>query len=286
MVVKASIIDMHVHSTASDGQLTPTEVVRLAASLGLAGVAITDHDTVAGIKEAAIAAQQEGIVLLPGIEISTVAKEQDIHVLGYFTNNEDSIWLQRVTSLGATRDARNQMLIAKLQELGIAITLQEVVTAAGDKQEGSVGRPHFAQVLMDKGYVANKQEAFDKYLGEQGEAFVQPARIHPIEAYQWIKEAGGVCVLAHPGIYHNNELVRELLEAGVDGVEVNHSDHTTDQIQLYKKWADELDLIETAGSDFHGIDEQGVHFHGQLGAVHKKLDSYEQLYQLHQTRAN
>ncbi|MCR8656104.1 PHP domain-containing protein [Paenibacillus endoradicis] len=283
MAIIQTTIDMHVHTTASDGLFSPTEIVAMAAQLGLAAVAITDHDTTAGVKEALIAAEQFHIKLLPGIEISTVADGQEIHVLGYFTNNDDELWQQRLIQLGATRESRNEMLLAKLNELGIVITWQEVIEIAGDAH-GSIGRPHFAQILINKGYVNNKQEAFDQYLGEHGKAYVQPLRIHPSDAYQWIKEAGGVAILAHPGIYHNDALVEQLLQAGVDGVEVNHSDHTPDQIEYYQSLAKRYNLLMTAGSDFHGIDEQGTQIHGQLGSVSTSMEVYDQIYLLHRSR--
>jgi len=277
-----NLIDMHVHSTASDGQFPPAEIVTKAAKLGLSGVALTDHDTIDGIAEAQAAAIQHGIKLLPGIEISTVADGKDIHVLGYFTNNEDQTWLERISKLGATREARNELLIRKLNELGISITMEDVIAVSGDK--GSIGRPHVAEVLISRGVVASKQEAFDQYLGENGKAFVQPLRIHPTEAFQWIKEAGGVCVLAHPGIYGDDELVEKLLAAGPDGVEINHSDHTPEQVQYYTQLADKYNLITTAGSDFHGYYEQGDSFHGNLGSVTATMEIYEKIYSLHQKR--
>ncbi|HIW31561.1 MAG TPA: PHP domain-containing protein [Candidatus Paenibacillus intestinavium] len=285
MAIRQATIDMHVHTTASDGIYSPTEMVAMAAQLGLAGVAITDHDTTAGVQEAKVAALRHRIKLLPGIEISTVVSGQDIHVLGYFTNNDDELWQKRLIQLGATRESRNEMLIAKLNELGIVITLQEVIEIAGDSH-GSIGRPHFAQILINKGYVNSKQEAFDLYLGEYGKAFVQPLRIHPSDAYQWIKEAGGVSVLAHPGIYHNDLLVEQLLQAGVDGVEVNHSDHTPEQVQYYESLAKRYSLLATAGSDFHGIDEQGTQIHGHLGSVGASMDVYDQIYSLHRSRGS
>lgn len=284
MALMDGFIDMHAHTTASDGKLTPTELVSLASSLGLSGVAITDHDTTSGVEEGLEAAKQQGIILLPGIEISTVSNNQEIHVLGYFTNNKDEEWRSRINRLGATREARNDMLISKLQQLGFEITLQEVENVRGDSSSGSVGRPHFAQVLIEKGYVKSKQQAFDELLGENGAAYVQPERITPETAFEWIKEAGGVSVLAHPGIYHNDELVKQLLQAGVDGVEVKHSDHSLEQIQKYDQWADQFQLLKTAGSDFHGIDEQGRHFHGQLGGMHTTMAVYEQILRLHQNR--
>lgn len=273
-----NLIDMHVHTTASDGQFQPAEIVRMADKLGLSGVAITDHDTIAGVAEAQTAALEQGIKLLPGIEISTVAEGKQIHVLGYFTNNEDKQWLERISKLGATREQRNELLIERLNELGIPITMEEVIAVSGDK--GSIGRPHFAQVLITRGVVESKQQAFDEYLGENGKAFVITMRIHPTDAFQWIKEAGGVAVLAHPGIYDDDELVERLLAAGPDGVEINHSDHTPDQVKLYSELAVKYNLITTAGSDFHGYYEHGESFHGSLGSVAKSMDTYEKIYAL------
>jgi len=278
------LIDMHVHTTASDGQYTPTQIIEMAAQLGLGGVAVTDHDTTAGIIEAQKAAAKHGIRFLPGIEISTVAGEKDIHVLGYFTNNDDKQWQQRLGQLGATRESRNIQLIERLNELGIHITMDEVKAVSGE--QGSIGRPHVAEVLIEKGIVETKQQAFDEYLGERGKAFVQPLRIHPTEAYQWIRDAGGICVLAHPGIYDDDALVEQLLAAKPDGVEVKHSDHTPEQVERYKELAARFGLIATAGSDFHGTDGEGGSFHGGLGTVAADLSIYEQLIVLHQQRAS
>jgi len=277
-------IDMHVHTTASDGQFTPSQIVAMAAQLGLGGVAVTDHDTTAGIAEAQEAAKEHGIRFLPGIEISTVAGNKDIHVLGYFTNNDDKRWQQRLGQLGATRESRNNQLIKRLNELGIDITIEEVKSVSGDY--GSIGRPHVAEVLIAKGIVETKQKAFDEYLGEHGKAFVQPLRIHPIEAYQWIRDAGGICVLGHPGIYDDEELVEQLLAANPDGVEVKHSDHTPEQVERYKELAARFGLIPTAGSDFHGTYGDGNSFHGGLGTVAAELSVYEQLAALHKLRAS
>jgi len=275
---------MHVHTTASDGQFTPSQIVAMAAQLGLAGVAVTDHDTTAGIAEAQKAAKELGLCFLPGIEISTVAGNKDIHVLGYFTNNDDKLWQQRLSQLGATRESRNVQLIKRLNELGIDITIEEVKSVSGDY--GTIGRPHVAEVLVAKGIVETKQQAFDEYLGENGKAFVQPLRIHPIEAYAWIRDAGGICVLAHPGIYDDEELVEQLLAAKPDGVEVKHSDHTPEQVVRYTELANRYGLIPTAGSDFHGTYGDGSSFHGGLGTVAAELSVYEQLLALHQLRAS
>lgn len=276
-------IDMHVHTTASDGQYTPSEIVNMAATAGLSAVAITDHDTTAGVAEAIRQGQMIGIEILPGIEISTVAEGQDIHVLGYYTNNADVHWQQRISELRDTRMNRNAILVQKLNALGIELTLEEVIAAA-DAATVSIGRPHFAEVLIQKGYAASKQEAFDKYLGEKGAAFVQPLRIHPEEAFRWIREAGGVCVIAHPGIYNNDALVDRLLEAGPDGIEVYHSDHTKEQENRYLQLAQQKGLIITGGSDFHGITTIGESFHGVLGSVSMPKAAMEQLYEKHLER--
>lgn len=276
------LIDMHVHTTASDGQFAPAQIVAMAAELGLGGVAVTDHDTVAGIAEAQAAAEKAGIKLLPGIEVSTVAEGKDIHVLGYFTNNQNEQWQQRIARLGATREGRNELLVQRLNELGFPLTMDEVREISGEL--GSVGRPHFAEALVRRGIVATKQQAFEQYLGEGGKAFIKRQRIHPTEAFQWIREAGGVCVLAHPGIYGDDALVEQLLQAGPDGVEVKHSDHTPEQIAYYTELAERYGLIATAGSDFHGYYEEGHSFHGGLGSVTASLDVYEQLHSLHMER--
>lgn len=284
----ATIIDMHVHTTASDGQFPPKQIVKMAAELGLSGVAITDHDTVAGITEALEAATAAGITLLPGIEISTVAEGKDIHVLGYFTNNEDRIWLERIGKLGATREGRNEQLITKLNELGIPITLEEVRAISGNN--GSLGRPHFAEALIRRGIVKSKDQAFEEYLGEHGKAYIRPLRIEPLEASRWIRQAGGVSVLAHPGIYGDDALVERLLQAGADdaeaafdGLETKHSDHTVEQVERYTQLAARFSLIATAGSDFHGY-EQGESFHGGLGSVVTSMETYDEIFQLHQQR--
>lgn len=274
-------IDLHTHTTASDGMQSPAENVRIAKAAGLAGVAITDHDTVAGVQEALQEGEKLGITVVPGVEISTVLEGKDIHVLGYFINHQDPIFLERLADLRATRDRRNEMLIAKLQQLDIDITMEEVIAGLGRElaPDETVGRPHIADVLVKKGYATDMRNAFDLYLGAGGKAYVNPPRIEPLTAVQWIREAGGTPVLAHPGLYDDDTLVERIIqETKISGVEVYHSDHHELEEIRYQKLAEKYQLIVTAGSDFHGA-RQGVVFHGELGGRRTTIDVLDALVQ-------
>ncbi|UKS30031.1 PHP domain-containing protein [Paenibacillus sp. HWE-109] len=259
--------DLHTHTTASDGTQRPAVNVQMAFDAGLGAIAITDHDTVSGVAEALEEGRRLGIEVVPGVEISTVAGGQDIHVLGYYIQIEDALFLQRLSSLRDTRDIRNQMIIDRLQQLGFAITMGEVLKEVEHiKSKGdTVGRPHIAAVLLNKGYVSSISEAFDKYLGTGAAAYANPPRIEPATAIAWIHEAGGKAVLAHPGIYHNDDLVEAITQQGLDGIEVYHSDHTAEDEAKYLLLAERCGLLITAGSDFHG-ERGGVVFHAPIGS--------------------
>ncbi|NEW05449.1 PHP domain-containing protein [Paenibacillus sp. SYP-B3998] len=272
--------DLHTHTTASDGTQSPAANVQMAFEAGLGAIAITDHDTVSGIAEAVEAGLKLGIEVVPGVEISTVAGGQDIHVLGYFMQVEDPQFLARLASLRETRDRRNEMIIERLQQLGLSITLDEIFQeVANIKTKGdTVGRPHIAAVLMKKGYVASISEAFDKYLGNGAAAYANPPRIEPSTAIQWIQEAGGTAVLAHPGIYHDDKLVEEIIGQGLDGIEVYHSDHSPEEETKYLHLAQRFELLITAGSDFHG-ERGGVVFHAPIGSKRIGMDVLKNLQQ-------
>lgn len=262
--------DLHTHTRASDGMNTPAENVRLAKEKGLTGLAITDHDTVAGLQEAMEEGEKQGVIVIPGVEISTRAGGKDIHVLGYFLNFNNSVLLERLEGLRATRDARNELIIRKLQDLGIEITLDEVVAGLDRtlREDESLGRPHIADALVRKGYAADLRDAFDRYLGEGKPGYASLPRIAPEEAMDWIRDAGGVPVLAHPGLYGDDDLVSAILERGRPaGLEVYHSDHGPEDVERYLLLAERYGLIPTGGSDYHGV-RQGVVFHGDLGSRH------------------
>ncbi|GAA3407119.1 PHP domain-containing protein [Paenibacillus hodogayensis] len=259
--------DLHSHTTASDGTNAPAVNVRLAQEAGLDGLAITDHDTVAGVAEAVEEGRKLEVEVVPGVEISTVSGGRDIHVLGYYIDTEDALFRERLEQLRETRDLRNAMILDKLGELGLSVTLDEVLEQSRKRpgRDETVGRPHIAAVLVAKGYVADMQEAFDRYLASGAAAYVNPPRIRPEEAIDWIREAGGVPVLAHPGLYDDDALVQRLIDYGLKGIEAYHSDHAPETERHYAAMAQRHGLIVTAGSDFHGS-RGGVVFHAPLGA--------------------
>ncbi|MCR2804905.1 PHP domain-containing protein [Paenibacillus soyae] len=269
--------DLHAHTTSSDGLHSPAEVVRRAREAGLAAVAITDHDTVSGVAEALEEGERAGLTVVPGVELSTIAEGSDIHVLAYYTNNEDPLWLERLGSIAGARERRNGLMVAKLRELGIPIALEDVRdAAAGRGKEGSIGRPHFAEALIRLGIVGSMNEAFDRFLGSGGAAYVQVPKVHPLEALTWIREAGGASVIAHPGLYDRDELVEELIRSGADGIEVFHSDHGEAEERQYGGLAERYGIIATGGSDFHG-EREGRSYHGALGSKYVSVSVVDQL---------
>ena len=270
--------DLHTHTTASDGTQRPAANVQMAFDAGLGAIAITDHDTVSGVAEALLAGRELGIEVVPGVEISTVANGQDIHVLGYYIDINNEQFLQRLASLRETRDTRNNMIIERLQQLGLDITMAEVLREVENiKSKGdTVGRPHIAAVLLNKGYVSSISEAFDRYLGTGAAAYANPPRIEPATAIGWIQEAGGKAVLAHPGIYHDDALVEAIIHQGLDGIEVYHSDHTPEEEAKYLSLAQRSGLLITAGSDFHG-ERGGVVFHAPIGSRRIGIDVLQRL---------
>lgn len=265
--------DLHSHTTASDGTQSPRANVQMAWDAGLGAIAITDHDTVSGVAEALAAGSEIGIVVVPGVEISTVAGGQDIHILGYYVDVQDELFLSRLASLRETRDVRNEMIITRLQELGLDITMEEVLKeVANIKRKGdTVGRPHIAAVLLNKGYVSTIKEAFDRYLATGAAAYANPPRIEPATAIAWIHDAGGAAVLAHPGIYHDDALVESITTQGLDGIEVFHADHSSEDEAKYLLLAERTGLLMTAGSDFHG-ERGGVAFHAAIGSKRIGID--------------
>ncbi|PWW44293.1 MULTISPECIES: PHP domain-containing protein [Paenibacillus] len=271
--------DLHTHSQASDGMQPPAENVKLAKQRGLSAVALTDHDTVAGVAEAQQAGREYGIDVVAGVEISARAGGKDIHVLGYYVNTEDEQFLDRLRGLREAREERNHLIIAKLQELGLEISWQEVIDGLGRPLEPdeSIGRPHMADVLVRKGYAADMRDAFNRYLAEGQPGYVSVPRVAPEDACQWIKDAGGAAVIAHPGLYGDDELVRRILEdSRPDGIEVVHSDHGPEEERRYAELAQEFGLIQTGGSDYHGV-RQGVVFHGDLGSKTVTIDVLDKL---------
>jgi predicted metal-dependent phosphoesterase TrpH len=265
-----SRLDLHVHTTHSDGSSTPAEVVRLAHQAGVTALAITDHDITTGLAEAAATGLQLGIEIIPGIEISSHLGDSELHMLGYFLDDHQSELNERLTVLRESRHRRNPQIIERLQAMGIEITYEEVRRLAGTD---SVGRPHIARVLMKKGVVATAKEAFDQFLAEGRPAYVPRLLPSPAEAIQWIKAAKGLAVLAHPTWIKTSEgtlsdLVRQLKGAGLDGVEVHYSTHTARQTREYLGLANQLGLLVTGGSDFHGVTKPDIEVGLGRGTLH------------------
>jgi 3',5'-nucleoside bisphosphate phosphatase len=275
-----SYADLHTHTTASDGTGAPAENVRLAAEAGMAALGITDHDTVGGVSEALEAGRKYGVRVVPGVEISTVQQGQDIHVLGYWINHEDPQLLARLAELRGVRDRRNEMILERLAQLGLPVTMEEVLATLQTRKraEDTIGRPHIADAMVSKGYVSSIAEAFERYLGKGGAAYANPPRIEPATAVEWILAAGGAPVLAHPGLYDMDEVIPQLAAVGLVGLEVYHSDHTPEQEAHYHRLAQQYELIMTAGSDYHGS-RNGVIFHAPIGARRIAVDVIDQLYE-------
>ena len=267
MAVKAAQgrADLHTHTTASDGTGSPAGNVRLAREAGLAAVAITDHDTTAGIEEALAEGARLGVRVVPGVELSAMQDGLEIHVLGYYPDWRDERWQERLRMQREARSRRNAMMLERLAELGMPVDWEEVErAAAGRPAGGSIGRPHIAAAMVARGYVRSVAEAFERYLGSGGAAYVRVPRPTPREAVAWIHEAGGAAVIAHPGLYGRDDLVEALLEAGADGIEAYHSDHGPDDEARYAAMAARFGVIATGGSDYHG-ERGGETFHGPLG---------------------
>ena len=242
-------IDLHLHTTASDGTSSPKEVVKKAADLGFSSIAITDHDTVSGLEEALIAGDRHNIEVIPGIELNTDYKEFEIHILGYFIDYNSEILLDKLASLKKARYNRIKKMIDKLAEIEIEISFAEVKEVAGD---APLGRAHLAEVILEHGYESDWSTVFDKYIGRQGPAYVERKKINPQEAIDLIKSIGGVPVVAHPGLINSDHVVEELISWGIKGLEVYHSEHDKEDIKRYKNIAEENGLLITSGSDCHG----------------------------------
>jgi predicted metal-dependent phosphoesterase TrpH len=243
-------VDLHSHTTASDGTLAPRELVRLAARHGVRVLAVTDHDSTGGLAEAMEEAKSlPPLEIVPGLEINCDVPGAEIHVLGYCVD-WDAAWFQEF--LGTQREERRQRvyrIAARLGELGMPIDPEEVFALV---KEGSAGRPHVAQVMVDRGYVKSVREAFDRYLSMNGPANVPRKRFTPVEAVRVIRRARGVPVLAHPGLANRDELIPELVDAGLLGIEAFYPEHSSAQIATYREMCARLGLIATGGSDFHG----------------------------------
>lgn len=276
------ITELHCHTTASDGRLSPTQVVQLAKQRDVTLLAITDHDTIAAHEEALAAGVALNLRIIPGIEVSALSPQGEVHVLGYNVRPDDDATINTLHSLRGVREARARGMIEKLTALGIVVPFERVQALAGDAM---IGRPHLARVLVEMGAVANMQAAFDLYLAEGKPAFVPHEGLTPAEAVKLIHAAHGVAVLAHPALYRGNlnTLLEDMLAAGLDGIEAFYPMHTPAQVVQYKAIAKQHGLVLTGGSDFHAvIGDQPI----SLGTVHVPDDALRELDARMQARAS
>jgi 3',5'-nucleoside bisphosphate phosphatase len=242
-------IDLHMHSRASDGWLDPTALVRAVLDADIQVFSLTDHDTVDGLAEVETQALAARLRCIPGIEISAFWKRVEIHFLGYFLDPKDEPLLAFLRTTREARRRRLEIMISKLWALGIAVDAGEVMALA---QDGNVGRPHLARVLLRHGIVASTDEAFDRYLGADKAAYVPRPDVSAQEAIRVIHEAGGLASLAHPGLTNRDDAIPDLVAAGLDAIEVYHAKHSPGLVRHYRKMTERLGLLVTGGSDFHG----------------------------------
>ncbi len=259
--------DLHIHTTASDGSLTPAQVVREAEARGLTSIAITDHDTTAGIDQALEAAEGLDVEVIPGIELSAEQDAEEVHILGYWLDHHDRVLQEKLDVLQRARWKRARKMVEKLSRLGISVNWERVVEIAGESR--AFGRPHIAHALQEDGSVTTTNEAFDLYIGVDGPAYVPRYKLTAVEAVQMILMAGGLPVLAHP---HGQEHVLDgLVASGLVGLEAYYHNYTIQESEALVRLAEQHDLVPTGGSDFHGRGGCGAAALGEVWVPRKSV---------------
>ncbi len=283
-----NIIDLHIHSTYSDGTLTPTEIIKLAEENGIKVIALTDHDTIDGLGEFNDCSS-DFVEKVNGIEISVQMNDFNFHMVGLFLDYQNEEFKAKIDYLKQARIDRNKKIIDKLNELGFKITLEEVEKIA----KGEMGRPHISQVLLEKGYFNNKNEIFDKLLKKGAPAYFDKFRYTPNVAIDLIKnKAKGISILAHPGLLpfkrkDKRKIIEELKNLGLDGIEVFYSEHTPDEVNFLNRIADEFNLVISGGTDFHGANKKGIALGtGRERNLKINYEIYEQLKEYHEKAVN
>lgn len=255
-------IDLHTHTTASDGTYTPEELVDYALIKKLSAIAITDHDTVYGISKARSHINSNSLEVISGIEFSTTANGflSDIHIVGLFIDENDAGFLAELNDIINSRNNRNKKMIKRLNELGVNITLEDVIKTSTD---GVITRAHFGKALLNKGYISKFNEAFSKYIGNGCPAYVPREKLTTKKAIGLVRSCGGVAILAHPTLYHLDlreleKLIKSLVDEGLQGIEVLYSLHTQSEVHYLQDFANHYNLVISGGSDFHGGNKQDI----------------------------
>ncbi len=265
-------VDLHLHTTASDGRLSPTELVNLLGERGLRIAAITDHDSTEGLPEAYEAKERfPDLTLIPGIELSTEAGDSEIHVLGYFLDWKNAEFQKVLSGFRDGRVGRGQAMVERLGELGLPVEWERVLHFAGD---GAVGRPHIALAMVERGYVPGVRDAFDLYLGRNGPAYVERQKLSPEDAVGIIRGVGGAAVLAHPSYVNNldGHLTR-MKDAGLAGMEVYYSHYPPKTVRQLREVAKRFDLLPCGGSDYHALGQEDEVLPGHAGPPEEVVEA-------------
>lgn len=275
-----NLVDLHIHSTASDGVSSPSEVVFVAIEQGLGIIALTDHDTLGGVAEAQAAAKETGLEVIAGVEINAAGSGVALHILGFYVDPQDPLLNEKLQAMRNSRLDRARRMIERLGEMGMAVDFDRVQGLAGGE---TVGRPHVARALVERGYVSSVREAFERFIGPTGPAHIPRLRLMPKETIEMILHAGGVPVLAHPAHSGPTVIARitEFVEYGLCGLEVYYPHHPPEDVAMLEEMCRELRLVATGGSDFHGPNSsEGA----ALGSVHVPLECAERLREAAATR--
>ena len=276
------MIDLHLHTTASDGRLSPAQLVARASAAGLTTISVTDHDTVAALGEVTAVAKGVDIHVVPGIEITAVDDGRDVHMLGYFFDPGSASLADVLEHQRALRVARVREIGAKLATLGMVVDVESVLLAAAARPGSAVGRPQVARELVRAGYVTSVQDAFDKWLATGRPAFIPRTGPSPAAIVAAIHEAGGMASMAHPGVTKRDELIAPLVDNGMDAIEIHHSDHTPEDQYHYQVIAHRYSVLVTGGSDFHGDETR----RNALGVVTLPPAAFDALREAHERRAS
>jgi len=257
-------VDLHLHTTASDGRLSPAEMIALVAQVGLKVVSVTDHDTTDGLEMALEATKAyPQLTLIPGIELSTDIPGNEIHILGYYIDYKDTEFQLMLERFRISRVGRAKEMVRRLAALGLSVEWERVKEIAG---QGTIARPHVAQAMMEKGYISLLQEAFEKYIGRNGPAYVEREKLIPEEAVQLVVQVGGVAVLAHPAQIEGLDSVLESLKAaGLEGIEVYCAQYDAQTIERLAEVAQRHNLLPCGGCDYHALGTPGEHLPGEVG---------------------
>lgn len=263
------LIDLHTHTTESDGSFTPEELIMEAKRVGLSAIAITDHDSISGLKKAAPLANEHNIELIPGVELSTDYNGKEVHVVGLYIDPENENFLANIKEFKENRDNRNAIIVENLQKEGFSITMEEL---KAENPDCVITRANIARFLYEHGMIPTIQTAFEKYIGDHCKCYVNRFKITPMDGVRLIKEAGGIAILAHPLLYHMSDatlqkLIDEMKNAGLDGIEAVYCTYTPSEERQMKKLAEENDLLISGGSDFHGTTKPNLN----LGTGYGKL---------------